>query len=667
MKRMLTLLCAALLFALAAPSAGPRAQDKDDASIRPEPTFPSYSVIPVLFSPTDWDVNSPEVQEEATALRAAMSEVRDFYRANLDGRTFRLNDVQVVQAYGPKEKYGIRWNGRNIYEDGVEIVGNLEAEVVQELYERGYPTPPGQNMNGYVTIIFVKGAGGWAGGRSFSNGDGGWAILGDWCIDSIQGTLNDGQYWWSGPRKQTGAAAHELGHGFGLPHPDAYGGDWARTIMGHWFDYETPALLSGLDQWGHDYLLNNKSAYFPSTPPSPPFNNATFVSQTVPSVMTAGQSYNVSVTLRNTGRSFWTAARDYRLGSQNPQDNLTWRIGRVFLPHSAGPNQTVTFSFNVTAPAHPGRYNFQWRVLRESYEWFGDLTPNVEVQVVPPPPVYEGFHDGADCSNISGWAWDRNRPDTPINVDIYADGALHATVPANLFRQDLLDAGIGNGYHAFGYAVPPALRDAQPHSITVRVAGTNVNLNATPRAIYCGRYIDVPPDDPFYHFIECLSRRRIVGGYADNTFRPNNPVTRAQFVKMVVLATGWPLLNPMNPRFTDVPRTHPFYQFVETAAARGIIGGYADGTFRPDTELTRGQMAKVIVTAGQQAWGWTLNTSGGPHFVDVPSDQTFYVYVETAYNRGLISGYAGGYFYPGNNATRAQAAKVVSIAVGCTY
>lgn len=62
---------------------------------------------------------------------------------------------------------------------------------------------------------------------------------------------------------------------------------------------------------------------------------------------------------------------------------------------------------------------------------------------------------------------------------------------------------------------------------------------------------------------------------------------------------------------------------------------------------------KVIVTAGEQAWGWTLNTSGGPHFVDVPPDHTFYVYIETAYNRGLISGYAGGYFYPGNNAARA--------------
>ena len=116
-----------------------------------------------------------------------------------------------------------------------------------------------------------------------------------------------------------------------------------------------------------------------------------------------------------------------------------------------------------------------------------------------------------------------------------------------------------------------------------------------------------------------------------------------------------------------MPSTHPFYQFIETAAARGIIGGYADGTFRPEAELTRGQMTKVIVTAGQQAWGWTLNTSGGPHFVDVPPDSIFYVYVETAYNRGLISGYAGGYFYPGNNATRAQAAKVVSLAMGCTY
>jgi hypothetical protein len=113
----------------------------------------------------------------------------------------------VVQANGPKEAYHIIWNGRNIYEDGVEFDGNMEAAVVGELHDRGYPTPPAQNEDGYSALIFVKGAGGWAGGREFPEADGGWAILGDRAIDSIQGQVPEGAYWWSGRRIQTGAAA----------------------------------------------------------------------------------------------------------------------------------------------------------------------------------------------------------------------------------------------------------------------------------------------------------------------------------------------------------------------------------------------------------------------------------------------------------------------------
>lgn len=64
--------------------------------------WPQYSVIPVLFSPTDWDVNSEEVQSEAAAIRSAMQDIQQFYANSLGGRTFRLNELEVVQGYGAK-------------------------------------------------------------------------------------------------------------------------------------------------------------------------------------------------------------------------------------------------------------------------------------------------------------------------------------------------------------------------------------------------------------------------------------------------------------------------------------------------------------------------------------------------------------------------------------
>jgi hypothetical protein len=186
------------------------------------------------------------------------------------------------------------------------------------------------------------------------------------------------------------------------------------------------------------------------------------------------------------------------------------------------------------------------------------------------------------------------------------------------------------------------------------------------------RYSDVPPGSTFYSYIECLSGRRAVSGlysWVDDNhndeFRPGEAITRAQSIEAIVRAMGFPLLFPATPTFTDVPRSNIYYRYIETAVARGIISGYADHTFRPDANLTRGQMTKVIVNAGISRYGWQINTAGGPHFIDVPVDHTFYVFVETAYNRGIINGYANGYFYPGNNTTRGQFAKMLAQAVSC--
>jgi hypothetical protein len=221
-------------------------------------------------------------------------------------------------------------------------------------------------------------------------------------------------------------------------------------------------------------------------------DNAAFVSQSVPSRMVPGQSYPVSVTMRNTGNTAWRRDRLYRLGTQNPPNNQTWGPTRVELPvASVAPGATVTFDFTVTAPSTAGTYNFQWRMVRELVLWFGDFTPNLAVSVTR----YEGFHDGADCTNIRGWAWDRTLPNTPIDVDIFGGSTLLARVSANRFRQDLLNAGIGNGYHAFVFTTPESVKNGQTHAIRVAIAANGQNLGGTPRSITCGNRPPTPQPD----------------------------------------------------------------------------------------------------------------------------------------------------------------------------
>lgn len=186
------------------------------------------------------------------------------------------------------------------------------------------------------------------------------------------------------------------------------------------------------------------------------------------------------------------------------------------------------------------------------------------------------------------------------------------------------------------------------------------------------RYSDVPPTDTFYTPIECLSRHRAVSGsytWVDDTnndqFHPGEAITRIQAVKAIVRAMGLPLRFPATATFTDVPRSDQDFRYVETAAYYGIINGYSDHTFRPQAGLTRGQMCKVIVIAGQVRYGWSINTNGGPHFLDVPQGSPFYDWIETAYNRQMVSGYANGYFYPNNGTTRGQFAKMLAQAIQC--
>jgi hypothetical protein len=134
-------------------------------------------------------------------------------------------------------------------------------------------------------------------------------------------------------------------------------------------------------------------------------------------------------------------------------------------------------------------------------------------------------------------------------------------------------------------------------------------------------------------------------------------------------ATPTPTACPL--QFTDVQPGSTFYPYVRCLACRGIISGYADGTFRPGNNVTRGQITKIVANAVG------LNDDpGAPLFADVPPDNTFYTFTQRLAVRGYMSGYPCGgpgepcgptnqpYFRPHLTATRGQLSKIVSNAAG---
>jgi 5'-nucleotidase / UDP-sugar diphosphatase len=173
-------------------------------------------------------------------------------------------------------------------------------------------------------------------------------------------------------------------------------------------------------------------------------------------------------------------------------------------------------------------------------------------------------------------------------------------------------------------------------------------------------FSDVAPSDYFYEAVRYLYCHGVVSGYADGTFRPGNNVTRGQICKIVVLALNVPLYVPPSPTYCDVPRDDPFYVYIETyhhmQPPCQICG--PDCTFRPYNLTTRGQLTKIVAMAAC----WPIYTPGTPTFSDVPTTHPFYTFVETAYHYGVISGYVDHTFRPNNNITRGQVSKVAYIA-----
>jgi hypothetical protein len=221
-------------------------------------------------------------------------------------------------------------------------------------------------------------------------------------------------------------------------------------------------------------------------------------------------------------------------------------------------------------------------------------------------------------------------------------------------------------------------------STTVPSTATGTRTATVTRTPCPVTFSDVLPSDYFYEPVLYLACHGVIGGYSDGTYRPYNNTTRGQMAKIVVGAFGLAITTPAAGgfTFTDVPPSSTFFGYVETAANAGSVSGYPCGGVNPQTgaaetcdgasrpyyrvgnNVTRGQLAKIVVIAAQGAAGWSLISPATATFSDVPVGSTFYPYIETAACHQVLGGYSDGTFRPSANATRGQIAKIVYYAIG---
>ncbi len=165
-------------------------------------------------------------------------------------------------------------------------------------------------------------------------------------------------------------------------------------------------------------------------------NDAQFISQEVPANITPGQSFNITVTFKNTGTTTWTSSSNYSLGTQAPQDNTIWmETNRVALTNDVAPGDLVTFNVTLTAPVTEGTYVIQWRMVQDGVEWFGDYSKAVYVPITDPVAdtlMAHGNHFSVNshivATSFFGWygegEWQLNGPWIPVNGRESWDGSI---------------------------------------------------------------------------------------------------------------------------------------------------------------------------------------------------------------------------------------------------
>lgn len=156
-----------------------------------------------------------------------------------------------------------------------------------------------------------------------------------------------------------------------------------------------------------------------------------------------------------------------------------------------------------------------------------------------------------------------------------------------------------------------------------------------------------------------LKKLGVIDGYGNGTFRPNGSVSRAEFTKIITSCLEVPSSDETS-SFTDIKADEWYTEYINGAVAIGIIDGYEDNTFRPDNTITREEAVTIIGRAIEKTEKDIQSQRLNINFNDEEDISEFAVgYVDKLYTMGIVNGDEDNYFRPGSSLTRAETAQMV--------
>jgi hypothetical protein len=191
-----------------------------------------------------------------------------------------------------------------------------------------------------------------------------------------------------------------------------------------------------------------------------------------------------------------------------------------------------------------------------------------------------------------------------------------------------------------------------PRMLTTLLACTLLLSSGSGTAAFDqGGFPDVSDDSPHANDIYTLAEAGVMGGYPDGTFRPDVAVTRGEVATVIVAAFELDAA-PDTDRFNDIDGT-PHEADIGVLGTLGVVEGYADGTFRPSEPITRATTASII--------GRVLEVRPvvGSLFPDVGECTPHAWFINALHQRDVIRGYEDGTFRPDATIQRDQFASIV--------
>lgn len=262
-----------------------------------------------------------------------------------------------------------------------------------------------------------------------------------------------------------------------------------------------------------------------------------------------------------------------------------------------------------------------------------------------------------------------NRPTSPVNVEPSEHGTVtpdrDGAVPGSPVTLTVLP---DSGYTLESLTVT----DSRGYQLKLselgggRYAFTMPSGPATVRAAFAAleegerncpsrAFSDLDTGAWYHEAVDYVLSEGLMNGYSNGTFRPNSVLTRAQFAQILYNREGRPAVTGGG-GFTDVPSGAWCADAVAWAAERGLVGGYGNGRFGPDNSITREQLAVMLWRyAGSPA-------ASGEELRFTDADRAGGYALEAlrwAVETGVMSGRGGGILDPKGPATRAQAAQIL--------